>query len=71
MCKTLKLMYDLTSKIVKSVEKIANSLLFSLFSGNSRERLGATSRAMTLVDLIENALTPQQEQGVSVRIADQ
>ena len=40
-CKILKLIHDLTSKIVKTVEKIANSLLFSLFSGNSREKTGS------------------------------
>src|SRR5262249_44124303 len=64
-------MHDLTSKIVKMVEKITNSLLFSCSQGIRRERLGATSRAITLVNLIENVLTPQQQQGVSVRIADQ
>jgi hypothetical protein len=35
-CKILKLLRELTSKIGKSIEKRQNSLLFSLFSGNSR-----------------------------------
>jgi hypothetical protein len=35
-CKILKLLRELTSKIGKSIEKGQNSLLFSLFSGNSR-----------------------------------
>ena len=37
-CNTLKLIHDLILKIAKRVEKITNSLLFSLFSGNSREK---------------------------------
>src|SRR5258706_7599537 len=41
-CKILKLIRDLISKIAKPVKKIANSLLFSLFSGNS----GPKSRDM-------------------------
>jgi hypothetical protein len=37
-CNTLKLVRELISKIVKRIEKTANSLLFSLFSGNSMEK---------------------------------
>jgi hypothetical protein len=39
-CKTLKLIRDVMSKIAKPVKKIANSLLFSLFSGNSGPKSG-------------------------------
>jgi hypothetical protein len=41
-CKTLKLIRDLISKIINWVRKTANSLLFSLFSGNSMEKNGET-----------------------------
>jgi hypothetical protein len=37
-CNALKLIHELISKIAKTGQEIANSLLFSLFSGNSRGR---------------------------------
>ena len=41
-CKALKLIRDLISKIVKRARKTTNSLLFSLLSGNLREKNGQT-----------------------------
>jgi hypothetical protein len=38
--KTLKLIREFMSKITKPIKKIANSLLFSLFSGNSGPKSG-------------------------------
>src|SRR6266446_6222317 len=53
--KILKFIRDLMSKITKLVKKIANSLLFSLFSGNSGLKSGGIMVRQKRVPTIRRA----------------